>query len=460
MVEFDEFFEFGTKKPINRLAYTEEDLKYKTKVIQKMQELGMEVTVDKVGNICGSIKFGNGEGKTIVMGSHTDSVYDGGQYDGTVGVIAALKIVENLLRSGKKFNGCLKVPIYACEESSRFGNACIGSKYLNGNLTEEDFEKIKDQKKLKEGKTVTLKEAIEFEKAYLREHTEGVQEVEKIFTEDEIDDSFEAHIEQYNLLNKKYKQSGKKPTLGIVTGIGSAVRLKYSVEAEGGHTGSTPMKKRSNAVDGASYIAKKIRKLGKSYEEEGLGRASQVELNTKDHHGSFNQLAKTAEGLIDVRLLGDNTPEKVLEDFKKIVQKAERKTKTKITTQTVSMGTPVKTDPKLNEEIASSCKKKGIQYHLMPSYAGHDTGYVPAKRKTLLFCPSTGGSHNCKESTKRKFIELACDVLTDVVENLLLEKWKNTISQAANDPGKGGEMISEKKDSNLKSAEEKEVHTH
>ena len=84
IVNIEDFFDFKSKKPINRLAYTKEDLDYKIQCIKKMQQLGMTVCIDKAGNICGSISLGDNPKKTLAIGSHTDSVYDGGQYDGPV----------------------------------------------------------------------------------------------------------------------------------------------------------------------------------------------------------------------------------------------------------------------------------------------------------------------------------------------------------------------------------------
>lgn len=86
-IRLEDFFEFGSKKPVNRIAYTKEDMDYKIKVIRKMQELGMSITLDKACNICGTIKLSDNKQKTLAIGSHTDSVYDGGQYDGPVGVV-------------------------------------------------------------------------------------------------------------------------------------------------------------------------------------------------------------------------------------------------------------------------------------------------------------------------------------------------------------------------------------
>ncbi|MDE5830157.1 MAG: M20/M25/M40 family metallo-hydrolase [Clostridia bacterium] len=332
------------------------------------------------------------------------------------GVIVGLMTAEYLIKS-KRCNGIIKVPIYACEESSRFGHACIGSKYLNGDLTEDDFDNIVD----KNDKSITLRSAIEYAKSYLFEHIEDIQEVDKIF--DEVDYSLEAHIEQYDLLKQKSKKLFlfEKEIVGIITSIGSAVRVKYDVQGKLGHTGSTPMKKRRNAVDATSVIGCEIIKLGNKYEKKGLGRASQIEINTPEHKGSFNQLSADAEGLIDFRLLGDNKPESVLKDFGKIVRKAGRKTRTKINTEIISSGTPVTTSSSLNSGIASICERLNVKHLFMPSYPGQDTGYIPAKNKTMIFIPSTGGSHNPAESTKPKYIETATKIYTDFSENLLLE---------------------------------------
>lgn len=338
------------------------------------------------------------------------------------GVIVALQTVENLIRS-KRCNGIIKVPIYACEESSRFGHSCVGSKFLNGDLTENDFDNIVD----KNDKKITLKSAIEYAKSYLLEHIEEIQEVDKIF--DKVDYSLEAHIEQYDLLKQKSKKLllFEQDIIGIITEIGSAVRVKYEVHGKSGHTGSTPMNKRKNAVDATSIVGYEIMKLGKRYERKSLGRASQVEINTPNHKGSFNQLSSNANGLIDFRLLGDNKPEDVLKAFGRITRKAGRKTKTKITTNVVSTGIPVATSESLNSGIANICEIHNIKHIFMPSYPGQDTGYVPAKEKTMIFIPSTGGSHDPAENAKPKDIETATKVFTNFSENLLLENIRDRL---------------------------------
>ena len=108
-VNLEDFFEFGVNNPINRLAYTDADIEYKVKIIKKMQELGMDISIDNVGNICGTMKLGNGNGRALAIGSHTDSVYNGGQYDGQVGVIKGLANAEKLAEHPNGLNGTYNV---------------------------------------------------------------------------------------------------------------------------------------------------------------------------------------------------------------------------------------------------------------------------------------------------------------------------------------------------------------
>ena len=164
MVKLTDFFEIDTndvpvKKPINRNAYTLEDVKYKLKWLKVMQELG-EVTIDEIGNLCLTVPGKIRTDKSVICLSHTDSVDNGGQFDGPLGVYAAFKTAEDIIKSGKQNAINYKVVICACEESTRFeGKACLGSKYLRGDNL--DFDNLISR----EG--TSLRECIAYFKAEL-----------------------------------------------------------------------------------------------------------------------------------------------------------------------------------------------------------------------------------------------------------------------------------------------------
>ena len=142
-IKLEEFFEFGKNEPIQRLAYNKNDVEYKLQIIKKMKELGMKVKIDRAGNICATLEGNGKSNKSILMCSHTDSVKDGGQYDGPAGVVSGLKVVESVVEKVEagelELDSDLKLVVWACEESARFRKACLGSKWIQGLLKAEDF---------------------------------------------------------------------------------------------------------------------------------------------------------------------------------------------------------------------------------------------------------------------------------------------------------------------------------
>lgn len=226
MIDIRDFFEIDTndipvKKPINRNAFTPADVAYKVKCIKAMLALGMIVTIDKIGNICGTIPGKSRTDKSVLGISHTDSVDNGGQFDGPLGIYASLKTAEDIVKSGKQNEVNYKVVICACEESTRFeGKACLGSKYLRGD--DLDFQSITSR----EG--ISLEDCVaDYKKELFKQLKEAgigpIQEVDKVVQENEIVTAIEGHIEQADVLREKGK------SVGICTSITAPYRLKADV---------------------------------------------------------------------------------------------------------------------------------------------------------------------------------------------------------------------------------------
>lgn len=228
IINIDNFFEFNKTSPINRIAYSENDAKYKLKCMKSMQDLGMKISIDDAGNICGTLPGNFAKKQSLVIGSHTDSVKDGGQFDGPIGVYMALKAVENFKNtSNSNQYGNIKTVIYACEESTRFSKACLGSYYLNGEISREQLYKLKD----KNG--IPFSEAIAEYKAYLFSHfaeygidLNNVQLVDKILNQAEIAEALEAHIEQAEVL------TDTGVSIGGVDSIGKPLRGDITVHGK------------------------------------------------------------------------------------------------------------------------------------------------------------------------------------------------------------------------------------
>lgn len=280
IIDVNNFFEFGNHEPVQRLAYTKSDISYKLKVIRAMKDLGLDVKIDKIGNICGTLKGNGKSSKNIIMGSHTDSVQDAGQYDGPLGVVSALATIEEIQNKVKneelELNCDINVVVWACEESSRFGKACLGSKWVEGTLKEEQLARIKSII----GQEVTLEKAIQ-------EYTEGItsadigeiKQVDKILDLNEIYRAYELHIEQYQVLDEEDKD------IGIVSSIVSPLRLK--IEATG----------KDKVLNTAKFIVE-LNKEAKEAEKEDKYRATVPNFRVK------NEKNKDIDFSIDIDIIG------------------------------------------------------------------------------------------------------------------------------------------------------------
>ena len=207
---------------INRLAFTDADWKGRQYIIDCMTDVGLSVEIDYFGNVIG-YKIGKKPDLPVVMvGSHTDSVPNGGNYDGVVGVLSAIEVIRSMIDDGYEHDHTIAVVSFMCEESGRFGNATLGSKAMRGKLRLQDLHRLVD----KQG--ISLYEALKGRNL----NPDGIEEMEynrpvKSFTE--------IHIEQGKVLEHEQK------TIGIVTGIAAPERFYVTIRGNADHSGATPI---------------------------------------------------------------------------------------------------------------------------------------------------------------------------------------------------------------------------
>ncbi len=181
-----------------------------------------------LGNICGAFSSNYLKDKSLVIGSHTDSVKNGGQFDGSIGVYMALKSAEKFKNSnhGKQY-GNLKIVIYACEESTRFKSACLGSYYLSKEMSYDELSKLRDD----DG--ITFDEAVlEYKQCIISNLKDygidlnNVKFVDRVLSEEEVAEAIEAHIEQAEIL---YDNGN---SIGMVDSIGKPLRGTVKIKGE------------------------------------------------------------------------------------------------------------------------------------------------------------------------------------------------------------------------------------
>ena len=210
--DFEAMSQFtGPGEGIHRLAFTDADWAGRQYIIDRMIDAGLTVETDGFGNVIGYKLGKNPELPVVMVGSHTDSVPNGGNYDGVVGVLSAIEAVRSMIDDGFEHDHTIAVVDFMCEESSRFGAATLGSKAMRGELTLQDLHRLVD----KQG--ISLYDA-------LKERNLNPDAIEHMEYKRPVKSFTEIHIEQGKVLEHEAKP------IGVVTGIAAPFN-RSSLEA-------------------------------------------------------------------------------------------------------------------------------------------------------------------------------------------------------------------------------------
>lgn len=389
---------------INRLAFTDADWKGRQYIIDCMTDVGLSVEIDDFGNVIG-YKIGKKPDLPVVMvGSHTDSVPNGGNYDGVVGVLSAIEVIRSMIDDGYEHDHTIAVVSFMCEESGRFGNATLGSKAMRGELRLQDLHRLVD----KQG--ISLYEALKGRNL----NPDGIEEMEynrpvKSFTE--------IHIEQGKVLEHEQKM------IGIVTGIAAPERFYVTIRGNADHSGATPMNLRHDALCGAAKIILGIEEIASMQEEPPVvGTVGVVEVTP----GAMNVIPGGVKLGVDIRSISKVARNSVVTLVKEFIDITAGKRGLSYTIEPIAQDHPVAMHPAMIREIEEAVKSVGVEYMTMPSGAGHDAmHWAEAVPTGMIFIPCRDGiSHNPAEFAEMDDIVTGAEVLNKVLRKLSLEETK------------------------------------
>lgn len=389
---------------INRLAFTDADWKGRQYIIDCMTDVGLSVEIDDFGNVIG-YKIGKKPDLPVVMvGSHTDSVPNGGNYDGVVGVLSAIEVIRSMIDDGYEHDHTIAVVSFMCEESGRFGNATLGSKAMRGELRLQDLHRLVD----KQG--ISLYEALKGRNL----NPDGIEEMEynrpvKSFTE--------IHIEQGKVLEHEQKM------IGIVTGIAAPERFYVTIRGNANHSGATPMNLRHDALCGAAKIILGIEEIASMQEEPPVvGTVGVVEVTP----GAMNVIPGGVKLGVDIRSISKVARNSVVTLVKEFIDITAGKRGLSYTIEPIAQDHPVAMHPAMIREIEEAVKSVGVEYMTMPSGAGHDAmHWAEAVPTGMIFIPCRDGiSHNPAEFAEMDDIVTGAEVLDKVLRKLSLEETK------------------------------------
>ena len=403
---FNAISEFGALKGggLTRLAFSKEDLEARKFLINLIEKNGFKLKIDNVGNIYAIYDDGcEADAKPVCVGSHIDSVPNGGFYDGTLGVMAGLEALTAIKEAGIKLKRPLWLINFSCEESSRFKTATIGSKIISGKLGLQRLHELKDE----DG--ISLFEAMSaagFKPQNLDE---------AILKENSLHAYLELHIEQGPVLER----SGI--SVGVVSGIAAPIRFEITIHGKADHSGATPMNMRSDALLAASHIIIAANKFAKN-KKTAVATVGYVHAKP----GVLNVVPGEARLGVDLRDIDKKSLEVLNLDLRNFVAGLlSCRLNFSYEIRELSSDEPVKLSEHAINLLKDEAKKLGIKTLTLPSGAGHDAMNLTklASSVGMLFIPCVDGiSHNTKEAINFKDAVAATKILTNALIRLANEE--------------------------------------
>jgi len=385
-------------RPYTRRAFTALFPAGRAFLLEKFWAAGLETRIDAAGNLIGrraGRKPGSG---TIMLGSHSDTVPDGGRYDGIAGVAVALEVARALADKGIALDHDLEVVDFLAEEVSIFGVSCIGSRGMAGVLPEDWLSRDSDGLTLEQG----IRDA-------------GGDPV-RIAAEARRDIAafLELHIEQGPVLE------GEKLDIGVVTAIAGITRIEIVVEGRADHAGTTPMGRRADALAAAARLVTGIEALAKSL-SDGPGHFTATVGEFSIEPNAANVVPSRARLLIDARAEERTAMDLFAASVDQLAEQVARETGTAIAPpRRISDNMPTPGDPLVLDVLDAACDAAGASHRRMASGAGHDTAFMAkVTRAAMIFVPCLGGrSHAPEEFAETDDIALGAAVLFDAVIQL------------------------------------------
>ncbi|MDX6750104.1 allantoate amidohydrolase (plasmid) [Geminicoccaceae bacterium 1502E] len=361
-----------------------------------MEEAGMKTRVDAVGNVVGRYEGSALGAPCIMLGSHIDTVVDAGRFDGTLGVLAGIEVVDALRRAGELLPVAVEVIAFGDEEGVRFPTTLTGSRAVAGTLDPGVLD-------VRDGDGTSVRDAllaVGAEPEALAACARGRGEVAAYL---------EAHIEQGPVLE------AEDLPVGVVTAINGAARLRVEVTGEAGHAGTVPMGLRRDALAAAAEMVLAVEALARETPDmvATVGRLEALP-------GAVNVIPGGARFTIDLRSPEDAVRRAALAQLDTSLREIAARRGAGVALELFHETPAVRCDAFLVDALSRACAASGTTPRLLPSGAGHDAMAMAATCPVgMLFVRCRGGiSHNPAEWAEPADMDRAVAVLLHAVRAL------------------------------------------
>ncbi len=381
-----------------RIGFSQEEKQAKELAIEWMKEAGLSISKDGAGNIFGRLEGKDPEKPAVLSGSHLDSVPNGGHFDGPLGVLSALEVVEAWKAKGYQPGVPYEVVIFSDEEGARFNSGLTGSRAMTGTADIELQGELTDQ----EGKS--FEEVMNGIGLSSETFAGAVRNLE------EIETFVEVHIEQ----GKRLEQNNLP--VGIVEGIAGPSWLEFDFIGAAGHAGNTPMTERQDALVAAGEFIRNIYDLPKEYSESAVATVGKLNV----YPNGINVIPGKVALNVDVRDIFEETRNQLIERIEKEAARISKEFGVEYRFRQTLKVDPVPIPDHLKEKLGQALEQHSIEPMELPSGAGHDAlivgHYLPV---AMLFVNSKDGvSHTPEEWSSLNDCVQGVHVLKSYIESL------------------------------------------
>lgn len=369
----------------SRVAFSPEDLAARAYVLELMRSAGLETRVDAAANLIGRRAGSDPDLAPIWLGSHIDSVPGGGNYDGQVGSMGALEVVQTLVDNGIVTRHPLEVVIFTNEENGKTGSRAVGGEVEGVEMGLPTHTAMN----IGEGLRAVGGDPDRLESARLKP--------------EDIAGYLELHIEQGGILEQR------DIAIGVVEGIVGIRRWNVAFDGFANHAGTTPMNQRRDALVAGARFIDAVHRVAREFPGRQVATVGKVQAEP----GAANVIPGRVTMTLEIRDLEMDKIERVYQAIREEGERVGEETDTTFTAEAYYLSRAAPTDPRLQNLVASAAEELGLSVLSMPSGAGHDAQSIaPLAPIGMIFVPSVSGiSHSPLELSHPQDIVAGANVL-------------------------------------------------
>src|SRR5580700_1303154 len=385
-----------TPEHLARIFLTPEHRAAADLILTWMRDAGLHAHLDAIGNVCGRYEGERPGLPCLMLGSHYDTVYDAGKWDGPLGLITAIACVADLNKRGKRLPFAIEVTGFADEEGVRFASTLLGSRAVAGTFVESVLG-------TRDAAGVSMRDAL-VQFGLDPDHIGAAARARG-----ELLAYVELHIEQGPVLE------AKNLAVGVVTAIAGATRLAASLTGMAGHAGTVPMALRRDALAGAAECIVEIEEFCRTDEAGLVGTVGYIHAMP----GATNVIPGEVSFTIDIRAPTDTHRKKAVADIVRQIEAIARRRKLVLQIDVTHENRTVPCASWLKAQVAEAIAAEGFRVFELPSGAGHDgMAMIDIADVGMIFVRCRGGiSHHPDEHVELVDADAGARALLRMIEN-------------------------------------------